>query len=858
MSKAHIDRDNLNSVAEALASWDFTDVSKQDLLTIYRQGDGVYDELLNGDRRERVLEAVERDYTAWKHDWFSGPAEKPDTHEVNIGFGLQKAIHKAHDCLQCGEAPCVTGKIEWLEEPVGGCPVRIDVPAFLKLIQEGKIFEAWMKIMEQDNIPAITGRVCPQEDQCQLSCSLALKGRPVEIGRLERFVADYVWENHFDEVMAYVRSMADKYGKKENARHHIAVIGAGPSGLTVAADLAILGYKVTIFEALHVTGGVLSYGIPEFRLPTLVLDREIGIVKALGVNIVHNITIGRSITIKDLFEQGFSSVFIGTGAGLPRMMNIPGENLNGVFSANEFLVRINLMNAYQDDAETPLRVGKDVVVVGGGFTALDAARWAKRLNKGKVTMVYRRSRQEMPAREEEVENAIAEGVKLMLLVNPVEIIGDGQGGVSRIKCVQMELGEPDESGRRRPIPIEGSEFEIPAQTVVTALGTTPNPIILHTTEGLEGTKWGTVKVKSVDTGETSLPFTYAGGDVVTGAATVILAMGAGKNASAAIDRTLQEKKFDPEGLKKSMKLVEACSESFEILSHKELVPDIYEMEVKAKFVANYCEAGQFVMVMKDQAAERIPLTVADWNREKGTITLVYQVVGKGTAELEKMKVGDSFVGIPGPLGKKSVVEKHDGPVLMVAGGVGLAAIFPILRAHVEIGNDVTLIYGARSKDYLFWMDRLRKILPEDRIIIATDDGSYGEKGFVTDAMKKHFMGKKPLSYSVIIGPAIMMRESSKLTLAEDVPTIVSLNPLMLDGTAMCGGCRCAERAEGDDRPAKAEFACHSGPDRNAAEVDLDGLMERQTMYRYQEKEVLAYGIVKELKERANVILSAAS
>lgn len=848
MNQLGIDENTLERFTDALLRWDFSSMSKQELLSIYRNGDGAYGELLKGHRKGAVLEAVGRDYKTWKHEWFSDKkGEVPDTHEVNIGFGLQKSIHKAAECLHCGEAPCVTGKIEWVEQPLGGCPVLIDVPGFLNLIKEGKIFEAWKKIMERDSIPAITGRVCPQEVQCQLSCSIAIKDKPVEIGRLERFVADYVWENYPDEVMDYIKSMKEKYGKPENARHHVAVVGAGPAGLTVAADLAILGYTVTIFEALHITGGVLAYGIPEFRLPTEVLEREIGIVHALGVNIIHNITIGRSITIKDLFEEGFSAVFLGTGAGLPRMMNIPGENLNGVYSANEFLVRLNLMNAYQADAETPLKVGTDVVVVGGGFTAIDAARWAKRLCHGNVTIVYRRSREEMPARAEEVENALNEGVKLMLLVNPVEIIGDGKGGISRIKCVQMRLGEPDESGRRRPIPIEGSEFEIPAQTVVPALGTTPNPILLQSTEGLEGTKWGTVSVKSMETGETSLPNTYAGGDVVTGAATVILAMGAGKNSSAAIDKALSRKRPDPSALKRSMELVKACSEPFEIVSHRRLVPDIYEIVVKAKFVARYCAAGQFVMVMKKMGSERIPLTIADWDKEKGTITLVYQVVGKGTAELEKMKVGDRFLGIPGPLGKKSDIVKHSGPVLMVAGGVGLAAIYPILRAHVEIGNDVRLIYGARSKNYLFWMDKLEKLLPKEKLLIATDDGTFGEKGLVTDVMKRHFLGKEKVSFSVIIGPAIMMRESSKLTVGEGIETIVSLNPLMLDGTAMCGGCRCAER--GEQGKTKSEFACHAGPDRDASKVDLDELMRRQMIYHDEEKEIIAYSIVRELQSK---------
>ena len=761
------------------------------------------------------------------------------TREVNLGLSYLETFHRADRCLECFGMPCSTGKLQFTEETLGGCPVLIDIPAFIKLVKEGKIFEAWLKLMESDSLPAITGRVCPQEDQCQLSCSLTIKDEPVEIGRLERFVADYVWENHPEAVIEHVEALRDRNANSGNARHHIAVIGSGPAGLTVAIDLAVLGYHVTIFEALHVPGGVLAYGIPVFRLPARVLQRELGIAHTLGIRFVHNVTIGRSITIDELFEEGFSAVFIGTGAGLPRLMHTPGEHLKHVCSANEFLVRINLMRAYEADTDTPVKVGQHVVVVGGGFTAIDAARWAGRLGAGKVTIMYRRSRKEMPAREEEVENAIAEGIDLQLLTNPVQMVGNDEGEVRALRCVRMELGEPDSSGRRRPVPIKGSEFEVPADTVITALGTTPNPIILETTEGLQGTRWGTIHLRDEETGETTLPFTYAGGDAVTGAATVILAMGAGKRAAQALDRALREKPPVPGNLERSTVLVDMCSEPYVVRSNERLACDVYEMVVQAPVVSRYCQAGQFVLAMVDASSERIPLTVADWDRGRGEITLVYQVVGKGTADLEHLRAGESLFAVSGPLGKPSEVEKFDGTVLMVAGGVGLAALYPIMRAHVEIGNDVHVVYGSRNRDLFFWLDRLHALLPEAKVSLSTDDGSSGTKGFVTDVLRQKHLGTSEAEFAVVIGPAIMMRETSKLLLANDIPTIVSLNPTMLDGSAMCGGCK-VSRMNG--QLGAKDFACNDGPDRPASEVDLDELVSRLATYRAEETRSLVHHI----------------
>jgi len=824
------------------------DLSKAELLTIYREIDDVKARIrkeddwltiadrLNGGTLGKAIDIAEER---------SEPGLYLDTHEVNVGLSYLEAFQKSDYCLECHESPCSTGKVQFTEDVNGGCPVLIDIPAFIKLIKEGKIFQAWMKIMEQDSLPAITGRVCPQEVQCQLSCSVAIKDEPVEIGRLERFVADYVWENHPDAVMEYIHTLRERHADGKNARHHIAVIGCGPAGLTVAIDLAILGYKVTIFESLHIPGGVLAYGIPVFRLPAKVLERELSIARELGVRFVHNVTIGRSITVNELFDQGFSSAFIGTGAGLPRLLNVPGENLNHVYSANEFLVRINLMKAYQEGADTPVKVGNDVIVVGGGFTAIDAARWAKRLGAKNVQIMYRRSREEMPARVEEVENAIEEGIELVLLAAPVELIDNGRGEVGTMRCVKMALGEPDSSGRRRPVPIEGSEYVVQADTVITALGTTPNPIILNTTRDLKGSKWGTIDVKDPRTGETSLPFTYAGGDAVTGAATVILAMGAGKWASAAMNKALREKEPDPERFRKSMELVEVFSRPYVIRQNRQLVPDVFEMVVQAPVVAAYGKAGQFVLVMVDGESERIPLTLADWDKEKGEITLIYQVAGKSTADLESLRPDDELMAVSGPLGKPSEIDKQDGKVVMVAGGVGLAAVYPILRAHHEIGNDVHLVYGARNKALFFWLDKIREFLPVQKIHLSTDDGTMGTKGFVTDVLKQKFLGRGEVSLYVVIGPAVMMRESSKLTLIDEIPTIVSLNPLMLDGSSMCGGCKVSRKS---GKMGTDDFACNNGPDRFANEVNLDELISRLAIYRREESEVLVYHIKGELRK----------
>jgi glutamate synthase (NADPH/NADH) small chain len=434
--------------------------------------------------------------------------------EVALGYSADQAVAEAQRCLYCKKPFCV-----------GGCPVEIDIPAFVRTIAEKDFAGAALKIKEKNALPAICGRVCPQEDQCEKYCVLGKKWEPLAIGRLERFAAD--WEAEHGEIS--IPETAPPTGKK------VGVVGSGPAGLTVAADLAMLGHGVTVFEALHAPGGVLVYGIPEFRLPKRIVAREVEFIEKLGVEVEVNFVVGKTRTIDELIkEQGYNAIFIATGAGLPYFMGIPGENLNGVYSANEFLTRSNLMKAFRfPDYDTPVKVGKKVAVVGGGNVAMDSVRTAMRLGAVEVYCVYRRSRAEMPAREEEIENALEEEMILKELHSPVRIIGDDRGWVEQMECIKMELGEPDASSRRRPVPIEGSEFLIDVDVVVIAIGQGPNPLVPSTTPGLETNKWGNI-IAEDETGLTSLEGVYAGGDIVTGAATVILAMGAGRKAARAI------------------------------------------------------------------------------------------------------------------------------------------------------------------------------------------------------------------------------------------------------------------------------------------------------------------------------------
>lgn len=445
--------------------------------------------------------------------------------EVALGYNEGMAQEEAQRCIECKNRPCVKG-----------CPVNVQIPEFISLIKKGEFYSAYKKITETNALPAVCGRVCPQERQCEQYCVRGKNGEPVAIGRLERFAADWFMQNETPnkDELSDSKSTSDK---------KVAVIGAGPASLTCAGDLAKLGYRVTVFEAFHKPGGVLVYGIPEFRLPKSIVATEINKLESMGVEIRTNMVIGRSYTIDELMqEEGYEAVFIGTGAGLPKFMGLEGENLNGVYSANEFLTRINLMNAYEwPNTDTPVRIGKSVAVVGGGNVAMDAARSAMRLGADKVYIIYRRSQEEMPARQEEIHHAKEEGIDFRLLTNPTRLIGNDGGWVTGMECVQMELGEPDATGRRKPSVKKDSEHIIEVQTVIIAIGTSPNPLIKNTTKGLDTQAWGGINADA-QTGLTSREGVYAGGDAVTGAATVILAMGAGKKAAVAIDEYLKNKK----------------------------------------------------------------------------------------------------------------------------------------------------------------------------------------------------------------------------------------------------------------------------------------------------------------------------
>ena len=449
------------------------------------------------------------------------PEQAPDVRnknfeEVALGYTAEMAVNEAQRCLNCKNMPCVSG-----------CPVNVQIPQFISLVAEGKFEEGYQKIAETSTLPAICGRVCPQENQCEGKCVRGIKGESVAIGRLERFCADYHMEHS-----------TEKPKKVPSNGHKVAVLGAGPASLTCASDLVQMGYDVTMLEAFHAAGGVLIYGIPEFRLPKAIVAKEVENLEAMGVNIQTNVVVGKSISIEDLKEEGYEAIFIGTGAGLPSFMGIEGENLNGVFSANEYLTRINLMKAYDGKHDTPIFHAKKVAVVGGGNVAMDAARCAKRMGAD-VSIVYRRGLEELPARKEEVHHAMEEGIEFKVLNNPVKILGDENGWVTGMEVVKMELGEPDASGRRRPIEVPGSEFDLDVDCVIMALGTSPNPLIKSTTKGLEINKKGGIIVN--EDGLTSREHVYAGGDAVTGAATVILAMGAGKTAAKAIDEQLKNK-----------------------------------------------------------------------------------------------------------------------------------------------------------------------------------------------------------------------------------------------------------------------------------------------------------------------------
>ena len=724
--------------------------------------------------------------------------------EVALGFGQGQALAETLRCLNCKDPKCIEA-----------CPLHINVKAFIEKMAEADFGAAFEIISEYTPFPGICGRVCQHELFCEKACLLGIpktKLEPVAIGSLERFLADYQRES--SELR--LPKLAPANGLK------VALVGSGPASLIAAFDLVRRGYQVTIFEALHKLGGVLAYGIPPFRLPRDILNEEIERLRALGVEFHTNFIVGKTCSLEELFARGYAGVFVGTGAGLPHLMNIPGENLAGVYTANEFLTRINLMQAYDFPAQdTPVRVGARTMVIGGGNAAMDAARWAKRLGS-ESTVMFRRGRAELKARLAEIAHAEEEGVRFEFLAAPVRFLGDENGALKEAECIRMQLGEPDESGRPAPAPIPGSEFRVPVDTVVMAIGQSPNPTVQRATPQLL-TKQGKIVIDEL--GQTSLPGVFAGGDVVRGGATVILAMRDGRVAAEAIDRALHGKapataagRNDAGGYADN-----------QVVSKRLLTPEVARLEIVAPEIARHWKPGQFIILRPTAESERIPLTIVDGDRGQGTIQLVVQAAGKTSRQTLALEAGRRVPDLLGPLGLPASIE-NVGLVLCVAGGVGTAEVLPVARAFRQAGNRVVALCGARSVAHIILDEELRAAA--DEVLWATDDGSGAFHGNVVELMRawKKELGITP-GVVHVIGPIPMMRAAAALTREWGVRTYASLNPIMVDGTGMCGGCRVTVGG-------KVQFACVDGPEFDAHQVDFDELARRNRAYAAQEKLVL--------------------
>jgi glutamate synthase (NADPH/NADH) small chain len=724
--------------------------------------------------------------------------------EVALGFDLAQAQAEALRCLNCKDPKCQDA-----------CPIHTDIKGFIDRMVQGDYTGAYDVLQQTNPFPGICGRVCQHELFCEKDCLLGVKLASVAIGSLERFVADY----------HRLRGEADPLPEIKPNGLKVGMVGSGPASLMCANDLARLGYKITVFEALHELGGVLAYGIPPFRLPREIIAEEVNRLRKLGVEFRTDFIVGKTATLDELFGQGYAAVFLGTGAGLPWMLGVPGENLIGVYTANEFLTRINLMHAYDDSSDTPVHVGKHTVVIGGGNSAMDAARWAKRLGS-EVTILYRRGRVELKARAEEIVHAEEEGVVFRFLAAPVALHGDERGFVREIECVEMTLGEPDDSGRRRPVVKEGSNFRIPAETVVAAIGQGPNPTLQRETPALVTSRGKIV----IDThAKTSMDGVYAGGDVVRGGSTVILAMEDGRKAATAIDQALRDK--FPENFTREAPAIPdqqpAEQEQFTIVARRQISTDIVLFEVRAPQIQRHWKPGQFVILRPRPDSERIPLTLVGDNPEQGTITLIVQAIGATTKRLAAMREGERLADVLGPLGQAGRIEKV-GTVMCIGGGVGIAELLPVAKAFKDAGNHVIAMCGARTKDHMILDRELREAV--DEVHWATDDGSHGFHGNVVEMMR-HWRSGHPNSVGAahVIGPIPMMKFASALTKEWGVPTVASLNPIMVDGTGMCGGCRVTVGGE-------VLFACVDGPEFNAHEVDFDELTARTRAYLEQEKQ----------------------
>ncbi|MDE2183243.1 MAG: sulfide/dihydroorotate dehydrogenase-like FAD/NAD-binding protein [Alphaproteobacteria bacterium] len=745
---------------------------------------------------------------------------------------------------QCDDRPCEQGVCDAKGRKKGGCPVVIHIPEMLNLMGSGKYKEAMKLIQACNPLPNVTGRVCPQELQCQGVCTMT--GRPIEIGQLEWFLPErerLLNKANGEELNGWTNYQTP-WARAE--KPPIAVVGSGPAGLINAYLLSVEGFPVTVFEAFHDLGGVLRYGIPEFRLPNALIDDVVGKIDRLGGKFVRNFVVGKTATLQDLKDAGFWKIFVGTGAGLPRFMNIPGEHLNGVMSANEFLTRVNLMQARLDDYETPLPVVKDkhVIVIGGGNTAMDAARTSKRLG-AKVTIVYRRTKKEMPARVEELHHALEEGIELQVLRAPREFVSGGEHHVCHTVLDVMELGKPDASGRRSPI-ATGQTETMAVDLVIMALGNDSNPIIKDSEPRIKTSKWGTLLVENG--AETTLKDVYSGGDATRGGSTAINAAGDGK---AAAEQIAKEIPFTAAEIKdlvaKAAAYTTQAQTAYTIIKRKDLATGIVEVTVKAPVVAGAAKAGQFVRVLPGPKGELIPLTLADWDAKAGTIDLVIQGVGTSSILINQMKVGEALDGVAGPLGQPSKLHKYaaDETVVFCAGGVGLPPVYPIMREHLRLGNHVTLIAGYRTKTALFWtgegerVDMLQKKYGKQLdVIYATNDGTFGVKGFVTTPLQemlddnKSSKGRK-IAEVIAIGPPLMMRAVGELTKKYEVPTVVSLNSIMVDATGMCGACMVPVNIGGK---MVRKHACIDGPELDAHLIDWDKYLPRFNQFKVQEQE----------------------
>ncbi|MFZ0888605.1 MAG: NADPH-dependent glutamate synthase [Candidatus Binataceae bacterium] len=724
--------------------------------------------------------------------------------QVVLGLSEEHAVIEALRCVNCKDPKCVEA-----------CPLHIDIKSFIARMVEGDFTGAFVKVKECTPLPGVTGRVCQHELYCEKVCLIGDKFKPVAIGSLERFAADY-------ERQSGARTEVEAAPLNGLA---VALIGSGPASLTAAHDLTRKGYRVTIFEALHELGGVLVYGIPPFRLPRDIISEEIARLKAMGVEFETDYLVGRTVTIQELFDRGYSAVFVATGAGSPTLMSIPGENLLGVYTANEFLTRINLMRAYEfPKSDTPVKVGKRTVVVGGGNSAMDAARWAKRLGSDSVIM-FRRGRAELRARVEEIEHAMEEGVGFEFLTVPVRLFGDDKGRLCEMECVRMRLGEPDASGRPSPIVITGSQYRVPVDTIVMAVGQSPNPTVQRATPQLF-TKRGKIVVD--EAGQTSMPKVFAGGDVARGGATVILAMRDGRAAAEAIDRTLKAEHPLAATLAPNGAASRAIPRN-RILTKRMLAANVAWLEIAAPDLSRHWKAGQFVIIRPTAQSERIPVTIVGGDPERGSIVLVIQAIGKTSSQAIALEVGDRMADLLGPLGEPLAAERV-GNVLCAGGGLGVAELLPVANAFRAAGNHVLALCGARSTAQIVLDDELKAAA--DEVLWATDDGSGSFHGTVVDLMKSwkasHDAGPQ-LVY--LIGPVPMMRAAAEVTRRWGVPTLASLNPIMIDGTGMCGGCRVTVGG-------KIRFTCVEGPAFDAHQVDFDELVRRNSAYAPEERQAM--------------------